>query len=114
MLARLVDGSEHIEYRPDYGPEVYCGLAKIDGYLAGIIANRQGFLGKDYPKIYDVYSAYERAGYELATLGYIRHSTQRKANQEIVPLPFFRVLKHLRPIKERVIEYLTNETENKN
>lgn len=50
VLARLVDGSEHMEYRAEYGPEVYCGLAKIDGFLVGVIANRQGFLGKDYPK----------------------------------------------------------------
>jgi glutaconyl-CoA decarboxylase len=50
VLARLFDGSEHMEYRPDYGPEVYCGLAKIDGFLVGVIANRQGFLGKDYPQ----------------------------------------------------------------
>ena len=50
VLARLFDGSEHMEYRPDYGPEVYCGLAKIDGLLVGVIANRQGFLGKDYPQ----------------------------------------------------------------
>jgi glutaconyl-CoA decarboxylase subunit alpha len=49
VLARVFDGSEHMEYRPDYGPEVYCGLAKIDGFLVGVIANRQGFLGKDYP-----------------------------------------------------------------
>jgi glutaconyl-CoA decarboxylase len=50
VLARLFDGSEHMEYRPDYGPEVYCGLAKIDGFLVGVIANRQGFLGKGYPQ----------------------------------------------------------------
>jgi glutaconyl-CoA decarboxylase len=50
VLARIFDGSEHLEYRPDYGPEVYCGLAKIDGFLAGVIANRQGFLGGDYPQ----------------------------------------------------------------
>ncbi|MFH1083796.1 MAG: carboxyl transferase domain-containing protein [Pseudomonadota bacterium] len=50
VLARLFDGSEHMEYRPDYGPEVYCGLSKIDGFPVGVIANRQGFLGKDYPK----------------------------------------------------------------
>ena len=50
MLARLVDGSEHLEFRPDYGPEVYCGLAKIDGLPVGILANRQGFLPKGYPK----------------------------------------------------------------
>jgi len=50
VLARLFDGSEHMEYRPDYGPEVYCGLAKIDGFLVGVIANRQGFIGKGYPQ----------------------------------------------------------------
>jgi glutaconyl-CoA decarboxylase len=49
VMARLVDASEHLEYRPDYGPEVYCGIARIDGFAVGIIANRQGFLGKDYP-----------------------------------------------------------------
>jgi glutaconyl-CoA decarboxylase subunit alpha len=49
VMARLFDGSEHMEYRPGYGPEVYCGLAKVDGFPVGIIANRQGFLGKDYP-----------------------------------------------------------------
>jgi len=49
VLARVFDGSEHMEYRQDYGPEVYCGLAKIDGFLVGVIANRQGFLGKGYP-----------------------------------------------------------------
>jgi glutaconyl-CoA decarboxylase len=50
FMARVFDGSEHLEFRPDYGPEVYCGLAKIDGFLVGVIANRQGFLGKDYPE----------------------------------------------------------------
>jgi glutaconyl-CoA decarboxylase len=50
VLARLFDNSEHMEYRPDYGPEMYCGLAKIDGFLAGFIANNQGGLGSDYPK----------------------------------------------------------------
>ena len=50
VLARVFDGSEHMEYRPGYGPEIYCGLAKIDGFLVGVIANRQGFLGKGYPQ----------------------------------------------------------------
>jgi len=49
VLARLFDGSEHMEYRPDYGSEVYCGLARINGFPVGVIVNRQGFLGKDYP-----------------------------------------------------------------
>ncbi|MBW1941493.1 MAG: glutaconyl-CoA decarboxylase subunit alpha [Deltaproteobacteria bacterium] len=50
VLARLFDGSRHMEYRPDYGPEVYCGVARIDGFPVGIIANRQGFLGRKYPR----------------------------------------------------------------
>jgi len=49
VLARLFDGSEHMEYRPDYGPEVYCGMVKIDGFPVGVIANRQGFIGANYP-----------------------------------------------------------------
>jgi len=55
VLARLVDASEHMEFRPDYGPEVYTGLVKMDGLLAGVIGNRQGFLGKDYPEYTDEY-----------------------------------------------------------
>lgn len=66
-------------------------------------------LGKEFPKIFEVCQAYVQAGCELATLGYIRRSTQRKANQEVVPLPFFSVLKHFRPIKNRVLDYLLNE-----
>ncbi len=50
VVARLVDGSEHMEFRPDYGPEIYTALAKVDGFLVGVVGNRQGFLGKDYPE----------------------------------------------------------------
>jgi len=35
-----------MEFRPDYGPEVYTGLCKIDGFLVGCIGNRQGFMGE--------------------------------------------------------------------
>jgi glutaconyl-CoA decarboxylase len=48
VLARLVDGSEHMEYRPDYGPEVYTGVCKVDGFPVACIGNRQGILGKGY------------------------------------------------------------------
>jgi glutaconyl-CoA decarboxylase len=53
IVARLVDGSEHMEFRPDYGPEVYTGLVKIDGMLMGVIGNRQGLLPKGYPEYAD-------------------------------------------------------------
>ncbi len=53
VMARLVDGSEHMEFKPDYGPEVYTALVKIDGYLVGVIGNNQGWLGEDYPEYAD-------------------------------------------------------------
>jgi len=49
VLSRLVDNSEHLEFKPDYGPEVYTGLVKIDGFPVGVIGNKQGLLPKDYP-----------------------------------------------------------------
>jgi glutaconyl-CoA decarboxylase len=68
ILARLVDGSEHMEYRPDYGPEVYTGLVKVDGYLMGVIGNRQGFFGEDYPE----YADYAGIGGKLYRQGLIK------------------------------------------
>jgi glutaconyl-CoA decarboxylase len=50
VLARLVDRSEHLEFRPGFGPEVYTGLVKVDGFLCGVIGNRQGLLGMSYPE----------------------------------------------------------------
>ena len=49
VLARLVDNSEHLEFRPEFGPEVYTGLVKVDGFLMGVIGNRHGLL-PNYPE----------------------------------------------------------------
>ena len=68
VLARLVDGSEHMAFRPDYGPEIYTGLVKIDGQLIACIGNRQGFLGKGYPE----YSDYPGIGGKLYRQGLIK------------------------------------------
>ncbi|WP_461395482.1 acyl-CoA carboxylase subunit beta [Deferrisoma sp.] len=68
VLARLVDGSEHMEFRPDYGPEVYCGLVKVDGFLCGVIGNRQGFLPPGYPE----YADYPGIGGKLYRQGLIK------------------------------------------
>jgi len=68
LLARLVDGSEHMEFRPDYGPEVYTGLCKLDGNLLACIGNRQGFLGKGYPE----YAEYPGIGGKLYRQGLIK------------------------------------------
>jgi len=68
MLARIFDNSEHMEFRPDYGPEVYTGLAKIDGLLIGFIGNNQGFLGQNYPE----YAPYPGIGGKLYRQGLIK------------------------------------------
>jgi glutaconyl-CoA decarboxylase len=68
LIARLVDASEHREYRPGYGPEVYTGIVKVDGYLCGLIANRQGFLGAGYPE----YADYPGIGGKLYRQGLIK------------------------------------------
>jgi len=60
---------------------------------------------KRFPKILEVYAAYEQAGRELAGEGRIRRGTWRRANQEIIPVPFFGVLKRLpfKSLKRRFI-----------
>ncbi len=68
ILSRLVDGGEHSEFRPDYGPEVYTGICKIDGYLVACIGNRQGYLGKGYPE----YADYPGIGGKLYRQGLIK------------------------------------------
>jgi len=68
VLARLTDNSEHMEFKPEYGPEAYTGLAKIDGFLVGIIANKQGFLPPGYPE----YAEYPGIGGKLYRQGLIK------------------------------------------
>jgi glutaconyl-CoA decarboxylase len=68
MMARIFDNSEHMEFRPGYGPEVYTGLAKIDGYLIAFIGNKQGFLGPKYPE----YAPYPGIGGKLYRQGLIK------------------------------------------
>ncbi len=54
VLARLVDNSQHLEFRPGYGPEIYTGLVMIDGFLMAVIGNRQGLL-PNYPEYTNEY-----------------------------------------------------------
>jgi 3-methylcrotonyl-CoA carboxylase beta subunit len=41
IIARIVDGSEWEEYRPEYGETVLCGYARIGGWAVGIVANQK-------------------------------------------------------------------------
>ena len=84
----------------------------MDAPRAGVLVrNASGYLGTNQspdlnnPRVRAVCTAYEQAGRELATLGKIRRNTQRRANQEIVPVPLFGLLKRLplRPLKQIMV-----------
>lgn len=86
VLARLVDGSEAMEFRPDYGPEVFTGLVKIDGFLVGVIGNRQGVLPRGYPE----YADYPGIGGKLYRQGLIKMSEfVTHCGRDRVPIVWF-------------------------
>ena len=41
ILARIIDGGQFEEYKPEYGQTVLCGFARIGGFAVGIVANQK-------------------------------------------------------------------------
>jgi len=41
LIKRLVDKSEFDQYKPDYGQTLLCGLARVEGWAVGIVANQR-------------------------------------------------------------------------
>lgn len=41
IIKRLVDDSEFVEYKEDYGQTIVCAYARIDGWSVGIVANQR-------------------------------------------------------------------------
>ncbi len=39
IVARIVDGSEWLEFKAEYSPDTLCGHAAVDGHRIGIVAN---------------------------------------------------------------------------
>jgi geranyl-CoA carboxylase beta subunit len=39
VIARLVDGSDFLEFKASYAPEMMCGHARVHGHLVGILGN---------------------------------------------------------------------------
>jgi geranyl-CoA carboxylase beta subunit len=39
VIARLVDGSDFLEFKASYAPEMICGHARVQGQLVGILGN---------------------------------------------------------------------------
>ena len=48
VLGCVFDNSEFMEFKQGYGPEIVCGLAKINGLLCGAVSNFQGMI-PNYP-----------------------------------------------------------------
>ena len=61
----------------------------LSGYGQDVDAERR------FVRLRESYAAIEQAGRELARIGKVRWLTARRANQEIVPVPFFALLKRL-------------------
>jgi len=87
----------------------------MDAPQVGTIIRRSGKLtghGKDkekekgYPKILESYNALKLAGKELATNGKINRKTQKMASQDIIPVPFFSILKNFKWFKKKALEKL--------
>lgn len=49
VMSCLFDGSEFMEFKAGYGPEIVAGLAKANGLLCGVVANFQGMI-PGYPE----------------------------------------------------------------
>lgn len=39
VIARLVDGSDFLEFKPGFGADTLCGHARVDGHVVGILGN---------------------------------------------------------------------------
>ncbi|HEU4741645.1 MAG TPA: acyl-CoA carboxylase subunit beta [Meiothermus sp.] len=46
VIARLVDGSEFLEYKGGYGETLVCGFARLGGFPVGIVANQRTVIKK--------------------------------------------------------------------
>ncbi|HEX2995082.1 MAG TPA: flavodoxin family protein [Anaerolineales bacterium] len=57
-----------------------------------------------FPRLEQIYNAYIQAGRELALRGRIEPMTQRQASQEIISVPFFKILKNLPAFKPVMLE----------
>ena len=50
IIARLVDGSEFVEFKARFGTTLVCGFAHIEGYPVGIVANNGILFGESAQK----------------------------------------------------------------
>ncbi len=75
LIARLVDGSEFLEFKELYGPTLVCGWAYIHGYQVGILGNNGVLFSESALKATQFIQLCDRQGIPLVFLqnitGYI-------------------------------------------
>jgi acetyl-CoA carboxylase carboxyltransferase component len=75
VIARIVDGSEFLEFKELYGPTLVCGWAYIHGYQVGILGNNGVLFSESSLKATQFISLCDRQGIPLIFLqnipGYI-------------------------------------------
>jgi 3-methylcrotonyl-CoA carboxylase beta subunit len=88
IILRLVDNSEFEEYKQLFGQTIICGLARIDGWAVGIVANQRKVVKSKKP-------AGQTGGGEMQFGGVIYSDSADKAsrfimncNQKKIPLVF--------------------------
>jgi acetyl-CoA carboxylase carboxyltransferase component len=87
VIARLVDGSEFLEFKGGYGETLVCGYARLGGFPVGIVANQRTVIKKAAPP--------GGAGGKIEVGGVIYAEAADKAarfilevNQRFIPLLF--------------------------
>jgi acetyl-CoA carboxylase carboxyltransferase component len=75
LLARIVDGSEFLEFKALYGPTLVCGWAYVHGFLVGVLGNNGVLLSESSLKAAQFIQLCDRQGIPLVFLqnitGYI-------------------------------------------
>ena len=87
-------------------PQVGC-LVRKGGLLFGDNQNPEYAIR--FPRITQIYAAYEQAGRELAQDGIIHRKTMQRANQPVLSIPGFSILMRLpfRPVKKMILQRAT-------
>ncbi len=68
VLARLVDGSEFLEFKPRYGPTLFCGWAYIHGHPVGLLGNNGVLFSESALKATQFIQLCDREGIPLVFL----------------------------------------------
>ncbi|MDP3895557.1 MAG: carboxyl transferase domain-containing protein [Mesorhizobium sp.] len=68
IVARIVDHSDFLEFKADYGSETVCGHAHVDGHVVGIIGNNGAIMPNGSTKAAQFIQLCDQAGTPLVFL----------------------------------------------